>query len=107
MAVQRKLETVAGLAETALVRRGTGSEHEAVVLTTESGERLILQRIGGNAFRDEPTDRLAGQQVCAQGFRLGDIFRYLEASPSPAPDDSSSAAAKAAAPAGRKRARGR
>jgi len=107
MAVQRKLETVVGSAEAALVRRGTGSEHQAVVLTTESGERLILQRIGGNAFRDEPTDRLAGQQVSAQGFRVGDIFRYLEATTSPAPDGSPSEAVPAATPAGRKRARGR
>ncbi len=92
MAVQRKLETVAGVVETALVRRGTGSEHQAVVLTTKSGERLILQRVGGNAFRDEATDRLAGQQVSAQGFRLGDVFRYLDATTSPTPETSSPAA---------------
>lgn len=107
MAAQRKLETVAGVVETALVRRGTGSEHQAVVLTTKSGERLILQRVGGNAFRDEATDRLAGQQVSAQGFRLGDLFRYVEVTASPAADGSPSGAAKAATPSGRKRPRGR
>jgi hypothetical protein len=92
MAAERKLETVAGVAEAAVVRRGTASEHRAIVLETDAGERLILQRIGGNAFQDEPTDRLAGQQVSAQGFRLGDVFRYVDATASPTTDTSPPAA---------------
>jgi hypothetical protein len=107
MAVERKLERVAGVADSAVVRRGTASEHRAVVLTTDAGERLILQRIGGNAFSDEPTDRLAGQLVSVLGFRLGDIFRYLEASASPAPGGSPPGSPLAASPRGRRRARGR
>ena len=36
-------EKVAGFVETHVVLRGTGSEHEGVVLTTDSGEQLRLQ----------------------------------------------------------------
>jgi hypothetical protein len=78
---QRQLERVTGRAESQLVRRGTGSEHEAVVLLTTAGERMILQRIGGNPFDDAETRRLAGHEVEVEGYRVGDIFRFVKATP--------------------------
>jgi len=78
-APEREEEVLTGLASLEVVRRGTGSEHEAVVLRLAGGERVILQRRGGNPFRDEQTLRLAGHQVRARGFRVGDILRFVEA----------------------------
>lgn len=63
------------------MRRGTASEHLAVVLRTDDGDRMILQRIGGNAFDDEETRALAGHDVAVEGFRLGDVFRFVKAEP--------------------------
>ena len=60
-------------------RTGTASEHLAVVIHTEDGERLILQRIGGNPFQDAQTENLVGRRVRVSGFRLGDILRYATA----------------------------
>lgn len=76
MASEPRLQRIAGTAEREVVRRGTASEHEATVVTTKKGERLILQRIGGNPFSDEDTRQLAGQRVSLRGVRLGDVFRY-------------------------------
>jgi hypothetical protein len=78
---QRSPERLTGTVARARVRRGTGSEHDAVVLHTDEGERLILQRIGGNPFDDAETRRLTGRRVSVDGFRLGDIFRYTKARP--------------------------
>ncbi|HEY4953623.1 MAG TPA: hypothetical protein VII02_01930 [Gemmatimonadaceae bacterium] len=78
---QRQLERVTGRAENQLVRRGTASEHEAVVLLTSAGERMILQRIGGNPFDDAETRRLVGHEVEVEGYRVGDIFRFVKATP--------------------------
>jgi hypothetical protein len=64
------------------MRKGTGSEHVAVVLASNDGRRLILQRIGGNPFDDAATRGLVGQTVAVEGFTLGDIFRYVKAEPS-------------------------
>ncbi|HEY9501163.1 MAG TPA: hypothetical protein VIR01_05970 [Pyrinomonadaceae bacterium] len=69
-------EKVAGFVETHVVLGGTGSEHEGVVLTTDSGEQLRLQAIGGNPFSDPVTKRLVGHKVSLTGYRLGRIFRY-------------------------------
>lgn len=76
---ERKEEVLTGLASLEVVRRGTGSEHRAVVLRLADGERFILQRRGGNPFRDARTMRLAGRTVSVRGFRMGDIFRFVEA----------------------------
>jgi hypothetical protein len=72
-----KPEEVVGYVETRSVLEGTGSEHEGVILTTESGERLRLQRIGGNPFSDPVTQRLIGHKVSLTGYRLGRVFRYI------------------------------
>jgi threonine aldolase len=76
MAQQRKLEELVGRAEQELVRKGTGSEHVAIVLHTTSGERVVLQRQAGNPFEDEETRGLAGRTVRVEGYRLGDVFRF-------------------------------
>jgi hypothetical protein len=73
-----KSETVAGYVETRDVLKGTGSEHQGVVLTTDSGEQLRLQRIGGNPFSDPETMKLIGHKVSLVGYRLGGVFRYVQ-----------------------------
>ncbi len=80
---ERPLEHLSGKVEQELARRGTGSEHLAVVLCTRKGERMILQRIGGNPFDDSETRLLAGQDVDVEGYRLGDIFRYTNVKTNP------------------------
>jgi len=79
MVNKRKLERLVGRAERQLIREGTASEHRGVVLTTDDGERLLLQRIGGNPFADGETQKLAGKPLAVEGFRLDDIFRYTHA----------------------------
>jgi hypothetical protein len=81
MGKRRKPELLAGRAVEELVQRGTASEHAAVVLRTEDGERVVLQRIGGNPFDDEETRALIGRDVRVEGFRIGRIFRYRKATP--------------------------
>lgn len=78
---ERRLEQLTGRVESQLARRGTGSEHQAVVLLTEAGERMILQRIGANPFDDAETRHLAGHEVQVEGYRVGDIFRFARATP--------------------------
>jgi hypothetical protein len=76
---KRELEELRGTVTCEVVRAGTAGEHEAVVLCTVGGERLILQRIGGNPFADEATRALAGHEARVQGFRVGSVFRYRKA----------------------------
>lgn len=75
---ERRLEQLSGKVESQLVRRGTASEHQAVVLVTEQGERVILQRIGGNPFDDSETRILVGHRVEVEGYRVGDILRFTK-----------------------------
>ena len=49
---------------------GTKSEHDAVMLSTESGD-YILRRQGGNAFRDPELERLVGEAVSCDGVIHG------------------------------------
>jgi hypothetical protein len=86
-ATRKGPERLTGTVERGMVRKGTGSEHNAVILCTDHGERLILQRIGGNPFDDAETRGLDGQRISVEGFRLGNIFRYTRTGP---PDESSS-----------------
>ncbi len=73
----RQLETIAGSVETRGVLHGTASEHQGVVLTTAEGKRYRLQRVGGNPFRDAPTEALSGRTVTLEGYRVGDVFRFV------------------------------
>jgi hypothetical protein len=77
MMSETKAEEVAGYVEEQKALAGTASEHVGVVLTTDAGERLRLQRIGGNPFSDPPTRRLVGHRVSLTGYRLGPVFRYV------------------------------
>lgn len=70
---------IEGFVEEQAVLRGTASEHEGVVLTTDDGEKLRLQRIGGNPFSDPVTKGLVGRKVSLQGYRLGNVFRFINA----------------------------
>lgn len=74
----RERVTVCGTAREEVVRRGTASEHTAVVLETADGERLILQRVGGNPFDDAQTRSLAGHRIEVEGYRVGRELRYVE-----------------------------
>jgi hypothetical protein len=76
---KKKLERLSGTAEFEVVRRGTGGEHKAVVLHLGGGEKVILQRRGGNPFDDPETRRLVGHRVRVAGFRLDTVFRFVEA----------------------------
>ena len=75
----REVERLSGKAVRKIVKPGTASEHDAVVLCTDAGDEVILQRIGGNPFDDAETRKLAGHDVSVEGFRLNDIFRYQKA----------------------------
>jgi hypothetical protein len=61
------------------VRQGTAGAHDAVVLHTDGGEELILQRISGNPFSDPETNDLVGRRVTVEGYRLRNVFRYVTA----------------------------
>ena len=61
------------------VRQGTAGAHEAVILHTDGGEDLILQRVSGNPFSDPETNNLVGQRVTVEGYRMNKIFRYVSA----------------------------
>ena len=61
------------------VRQGTAGAHEAVVLHTDAGEELILQRVSGNPFSDPETNNLVGRRVTVEGYRMNKIFRYVSA----------------------------
>ena len=54
-----------------LLRRGTKSEHRAVVLSTASGD-YKLRRTGGNPFRDETLEALVGKRIRCTGTLDGD-----------------------------------
>ncbi len=77
MTPERKLERLRGRAALATVRKGTGSEHTAVVLDTDAGERLILMRLGANPFNDPETRRLEGLILEVEGYRVGSELRYV------------------------------
>ena len=72
-------ESIEGIVEEHPVLRGTASEHQGVILTTAAGEKLRLQRIGGNPFSDPVTKSLIGRKVSLQGYRLGNVFRFVNA----------------------------
>jgi hypothetical protein len=54
-----------------LIRRGTKSEHQSLVLATTQGE-FKLRRVGGNPFRDEVLDQLEGRKIRCSGELVGD-----------------------------------
>jgi hypothetical protein len=79
VAEDRKLIRVQGHARLETVRKGTGSEHDGVVLETPDGERLILVRLRGNPFDDPQTRALCGRTIEVEGYRVGSELRYVAA----------------------------
>lgn len=49
---------------------GTKSEHEAILLATDT-EEYLLRRLGGNPFRDPQLEALVGQRIRAEGHVHG------------------------------------
>ncbi len=49
---------------------GSKSERMAVVIRTEDGE-FLLQRVGGNPFRDDVLESLIGKTIRAKGTQRG------------------------------------
>jgi hypothetical protein len=77
----RDPERLRGSVTRQAVRQGTASAHAAVVLHTDDGEELILQRISGNPFSDRENDKLVGRRVTVEGYRLNNVFRYERVEP--------------------------
>jgi len=50
---------------------GSKSEHQAIVLVTEAGERFKLRRRGGNPFQDPTLDPLEGKRIECEGILRG------------------------------------
>lgn len=50
---------------------GSKSEHPAIMLETREGKDYVLRRQGGNAFRDEVLEQLAGKKIRAEGSLAG------------------------------------
>jgi hypothetical protein len=61
--------------------RGSKSEHDAVVLVTDSGGEYVLQRQGGNPFRDPTLDELVGRSISCTGIVRGRTFIISECTP--------------------------
>lgn len=55
-----------GTVKRKFIRRGTKSEHQALVLVTDKGE-YKLRRIGGNPFHDETLAGLEGHRIRCRG----------------------------------------
>jgi len=63
-----------GTVKRKLIRRGTKSEHEALVLVTTTGE-YKLRRSGGNPFWDEVLAELEDRQIrCTGELDHNEIF---------------------------------
>ena len=50
---------------------GTKSERVAIMLETSEGKDYVLRRQGGNAFRDDILEQLAGKKIRAEGTLAG------------------------------------
>ena len=60
----------------ALVRKGTASEHQAWVLDCGKQGRVVLKRLGGNPFEKGPPPAKVGCEVEAEGYLLDQELRY-------------------------------
>jgi len=65
-----------GRIASAVVRRGTASEHEAWVLESKQHGRLTLKRLGGNPYEMGPPPADPGCEVEAEGYLIGKELRY-------------------------------
>jgi hypothetical protein len=69
-----KAVTVEGEVAHEVVAPGSKSEHQAVVLTTPSGEKYVLQREDGNPFVDPSLENLVGHSVKAEGLATSGLL---------------------------------
>jgi len=76
VAAQRKLVKVRGRTSLETVRRGTGSQHESLVLMTDKGERFLLKALGKNPFEIDRTGPKPGEDVEVEGYVVGKELRY-------------------------------
>ena len=81
MAPTRKLVKVRGHVLLETVRRGTGSEHQGLVLTTPDGTRLVLVELGENPFEVGGKRQLDGVDVEVEGYVIGGELRYRSVRP--------------------------
>lgn len=78
MAARRRLVTITGETSLETVRRGTGSEHESLVLTTGEGRRLVLKALGKNPFERDEAGPRPGERIEARGYIVGSELRYTK-----------------------------
>ncbi len=72
----RTLVAVRGRLAQALVRVGTGSEHESWVIDSAEQGRVILKAVGANPFEQGGPPADPGSEVEAQGYLLDHELRY-------------------------------
>lgn len=80
---KRPVVKMQGTLSCEVVRRGTGSEHEALVLDCGSKGRLVLSQLGGNPLEVPPdAAQWLGHVVVAQGYLLeSNELRYTKLQP--------------------------
>lgn len=81
MQPNRKVVRIRGHVARETVRRGTGSEHEGLVLTTSDGRRFVLVELGRNPFEVGAAGEVAGGDVEVEGFVLDGELRYRSLRP--------------------------
>jgi len=77
----RPLLVLRGLLAIALVRRGTGSEQQALVLETDAATSFTLVKLGGPSFGLPAEAALAGRQVEVSGYLIGSELRFTRIDP--------------------------
>ncbi len=75
-AATRAVVVLRGRLAQALVRVGTGSEHEAWVIDSAEHGRVILKAVAANPFEKGAPPAESGSEVEAQGYLLDHELRY-------------------------------
>lgn len=81
MATQRPVVVARGELKTSVVRKGTGSEHQSLVIDDEHRGRLVLTPLNGNSFELPQEQSMCGQAVEVRGYLLDHELRYLSLKP--------------------------
>ena len=71
--MQPRTQRLTGTVARTRIAPGSKSDHVGVVLRTDGGE-YILQRSGGNPFRDDALEGLVGKKITGDGFLTGQTF---------------------------------
>ena len=59
---------ITGFVVKELYAPGSKSEREAVMIRTQEGQ-FLLQRVGGNPFKDEVLENLVGKRISGKGSK--------------------------------------